>query len=321
MKPTILRFQPLLKQLIWGGRRLGERLGKPLGLDSDYAESWEIVDHGHDQSLVVGGPLMGMSLGELVRQHRAWLLGPASQAKSFPLLLKYLDCERVLSVQVHPDDLYGSRMPIPDRGKTEAWYVIDAAPGSLVYAGLRQGVGRDEFSQAIADGTIEQTLHAFHPEPGDCIFIPAGTVHAIGAGLLVAEIQQSSDTTFRIFDWNRTDAAGSKRKLHVADSLEVIDFAAGPVNPIRGDALKTGWRTLVDCDKFTFKSLVGGEATVGGDGHCHLLTVPSGSAQIWVESAEIELGVGETILIPAAMGPLVCTVSDGSCLLTMQPRE
>ncbi len=326
MTPSILRFQPLIKQLIWGGRRLGDLLGKPIGNESDYAESWEIVDHGSDQTIVTGGPLAGKSLGELVAEHRDWLMGSQSEVKAFPLLLKYLDCERVLSVQVHPDDAYGSRMAVPDRGKTEAWYVIDSAPGSLIYAGLKDGVTKADMEQAIADGRTEELLHSFHPEPGDCVFIPAGTVHAIGAGLLVAEIQQSSDTTFRIFDWNRKDAQGNSRQLHVQQSLDVIDFASGPVKPIRLSAESGGWQTLVDCDKFGFSilhggTLDGGKDRVGGDDRCHLLTVPQGSACVRTDDGEMTLSLGETVLIPASYGSVECEVAANSCLLEMQPRE
>lgn len=321
MTESILRFQPLLKQLIWGGRRLGELLGKPIGSGSDYAESWEIVDHGDDQSIVLHGPLAGKSLGELVSQRRDWLLGRDLRADAFPLLLKYLDCARVLSVQVHPDDDYGSRMEVSDRGKTEAWYVIDAAPDSLIYAGLKSGVTQTQLEQAIADGTADQLLHHFHPEPGDCVFIPAGTVHAIGAGLLVAEIQQSSDTTFRIFDWNRTDADGNARQLHIAQSLEVIDFESGPVQPIRLTSLTGRWQTLVDCDKFSFSMLAGGSDCVGGDDACHLLTVPQGSAKLFTGDHEVTLQCGETVLIPAASKPIQCEVPSHARLLEMQPRQ
>lgn len=182
MEPYPLRFQPVFKQTIWGGRRLGEQLGKAIGPETDYAESWEVVDHGDDQSVVVDGALAGKSLADLVRDHGEWLLGPDHHYDSFPLLLKYLDCNRVLSVQVHPDDIYGAKMETPDRGKTEAWYIVAADPGSLVYAGLQPGVDRAMLQEAITAGQAEQVLHSFHPQAGDVIYIPAGTVHALGAG-------------------------------------------------------------------------------------------------------------------------------------------
>ncbi len=334
--PQIVRFRPVLKRLIWGGRKLGDLLGKPLGPEPDYAESWEVVDHGEDQSRVADGPLAGKTLHELVTDHAQWLLGTNRHLASFPLLVKYLDCQRALSVQVHPNDEYALRMPKPDRGKTEAWYIIDAAPESLVYAGLKQGVGRAEFEQAIRTGTTEHCLHSFHPEPGDCLFIPAGTVHALGAGLLVAEIQQSSDTTFRIFDWNRVDASGKSRELHVQQSLDVIDFDSGPVSPIKRAGSIGRWQRLVECEYFEFSSLEGGRSvdaagdtgtrdnlardTVGGDGDCHLLTVVKGAANLKLRSGNETLGLGETVLVPAASGNLECQVNSGSCLLAMRAR-
>ncbi|MGB1815367.1 MAG: type I phosphomannose isomerase catalytic subunit, partial [Rubripirellula sp.] len=205
MTPYPLTFAPVLKQTIWGGRLLGDHLKKPIGSAADYAESWEVVDHGEDQSIVQNGVLAGKTLKQLIRNNADWLLGSKTGMDSFPLLLKYLDCNRVLSVQVHPDDEYALKMPMPDLGKTEAWYIVAAAPESLIYAGLKEGVDSSTLQAAIKNGTTEDALHSFHPSAGDIVFIPAGTVHALGAGLLVAEIQQSSDTTFRLFDWNRTN--------------------------------------------------------------------------------------------------------------------
>ena len=199
MIPYPIRFQPVFKQTIWGGRRLADQLGKPIGPESDYAESWEVVDHGDDQSIVKDGSLAGLTLAQVMTQHRNWFFGQADSMffgqadsiDSFPLLLKYLDCNRVLSVQVHPCDEFGLQMEQPDLGKTEAWYIVAADEGSLIYAGLKPGIDRHTFKQAIDAGQTEEVLHSFHPTSGDVVFIPAGTVHALGAGLLVAEIQQS----------------------------------------------------------------------------------------------------------------------------------
>ena len=189
-------------------------LGKPIGPGDDYAESWEVADHGADQSIVDFGPLAGTTLGELVLGRGDELVGPKGtvpypQAR-FPLLVKFLDAKQVLSVQVHPNDEQAAKQTPPDLGKTEAWVMLATEPGSKIYAGLRPGVDRAQLEAAIRDGTCERLLHSFEPKPGDCVFIPAGTVHAIGQGLLVAEIQQSSDTTFRLFDWNRTGADGRR---------------------------------------------------------------------------------------------------------------
>jgi mannose-6-phosphate isomerase len=319
--PYPLRFRPLLKQTLWGGSKLGRLLGKPIGEENNYAESWEVVDHGPDQSVVTDGPLVGWTLSQLVQQAPRWLLGRHAGEPTFPLLLKYLDCNRVLSVQVHPDDTYAAAMEIPDRGKTEAWYVVDAVPESRIYAGLKSGVDRDLLAAAMAEGQTERVLHAFHPSPGDCVFIPAGTVHALGAGLVIAEIQQSSDTTFRLFDWNRVDAEGNPRPLHVAQSLEVSDYDSGPVTPRRATSSAEGWQELVRCDKFTLSGLQTGSGRVGGDDRCHLLTVPHGSARLEAPAGELSLERGQSVLLPAALQTCVVTPAANATVLSATPGD
>ncbi len=317
MKPYPLRFRPLFKRTIWGGRRLGEQLGKPIGGESDYAESWEVVDHGADQSVVENGPLAGGSLAELIAEHSSWLLGEDHHCREFPLLLKYLDCNRVLSVQVHPDDAYGARMSTPDLGKTEAWYIVASLPDSLVYAGLKSGVDQPTLRRAVEAGETEQLLHSFHPHPGDCVFIPAGTVHALGSGLLVAEIQQSSDTTFRLFDWNRVDAEGKPRTLHVDQALEVTDYRSGPVQPRKSDPAVAGWQCLVECEKFVLRSLELGDDGVAGDDRFHILTVPRGRASLRFAGQSMPLATGESVLLPAKMGGVEISVDAESTVLDM----
>ena len=302
MKAYPLTFRPVLKQTIWGGRKLGDRLGKPIGTENDYAESWEVVDHGPDQSVVEHGVLAGMTLGDLIRDHAVWLMGNGYQGTgSFPLLLKYLDCNRVLSVQVHPDDAYAQKMTPPDLGKTEAWYVVDVEPGGLIYAGLKSGVDQARLRQAVEAGETEGVLHSFQPRSGDVVFIPAGTVHALGAGLLIAEIQQSSDTTFRLFDWNRVDASGNSRPLHIEESLAVTDYGSGPVDAKKLDTGLSGWQTLVVCDEFCLRSLKRGDAEIGGDGKFHILTVPRGRATLRTKSETMVLSAGQTVMLPACM--------------------
>ncbi len=317
MHPYPIRFRPLLKQILWGGRRLGQQLGKPIGPESNYAESWEVVDHGVDQSVVENGPLAGLPLSELIAEHRPWLMGQQFDGSQFPLLLKYLDCNRVLSVQVHPDDEYGRAMVKPDLGKTEAWYIVSSLPDSLVYAGLKGGVDRKALQQAIDAGETEQVLHAFHPEPGDCIFIPAGTVHALGAGLLVAEIQQSSDTTFRLFDWNRVGADGKPRTLHIDQALEVTDYVSGPVQPRKGAPEVDSWQCLVECEKFVLRSLQTGCAEIEGDDKFHILTVPHGGATVRMGEETMALATGQSVLLPAAMDRAEIAVDSGGTVLHM----
>jgi mannose-6-phosphate isomerase len=296
----LLRFEPLFRRYLWGGRRLATVLGKRIGEGDDYAESWEIVDHGADQSIVSVGPLAGRTLSELVRDCRDLLLGPQAPAERFPLLLKFLDCNRDLSVQVHPNDAQGAQLEPPDLGKTEAWVVLAAEPGSKIYAGLKRGVDRARLAAAIREGRIENCLHSFEPHVGDCVFIPAGTVHALGAGLLIVEIQQASDTTFRLFDWNRTDAAGKPRALHVEQSLEVIDFAGGPVAPQEATKIDAVRERLVECDKFVLDRLNFAEPiTLSSNARFQVLACLEGVVDVAADLLGAPLAAGQTALLPA----------------------
>lgn len=329
-----LRFEPLFRRYLWGGRRLGDVLGKPIGPGDDYAESWEIVDHGDDQSVVANGPLAGKTLNAIAVQHADELLGrhrgrstevlarsaylavytSRNPPPPFPLLFKLLDCNRVLSVQVHPNDAQGAKLTPPDLGKTEAWVILDAAPGSVIYAGLRDGVTRDELAQAIAAGRCETCLHQFEPRAGDCVFIPAGTVHALGAGLLVAEIQQASDTTYRLFDWNRVGTDGRPRPLHVEQSLAVVDYARGPVNPQTPQPTNVaGVERLVACDKFILdRRTFSGEAQLGGDNRFRIVNVVAGEVRLAGDPSPLALTRGETALLPANFAP---TTASGAATL------
>ena len=299
-----LRFEPLFRRYLWGGRRLGTMLGKAIGDGDDYAESWEIVDHGADQSIVATGPLKGHTLGELVVNHGDELFGRNSPQQQFPLLFKFLDCNRTLSVQVHPNDDQGAKLDPPDLGKTEAWVVLAAEKGSKIYAGLRPGVTREVLNTSIAAGTCDECLYEFEPNIGDCVFIQAGTVHALGAGLVIAEIQQASDTTFRLFDWNRVDAEGRPRQLHIEESLAVSDYERGPVSPQQPHATnEAGRERLVDCDKFILDRLAFTQSyLVGGDEKFHLFVPLEGAITIEGDPDPGALSLGETCLIPAAAG-------------------
>ena len=240
------------------------------------------ADHGADQSIVDQGPLAGTTLGELVRQRGPELLGRHHPQSRFPLLVKFLDAAQPLSVQVHPNDEQAARLNPPDLGKTEAWYILSADPGSTIYAGLRPGVDRQQLADAIRQGTCEKLLHHFQPKAGDCLFIPAGTVHALGAGLLVAEVQQSSDTTFRLYDWNRVGPDGKPRPLHVEQGLAVVDFQRGPVDPVQPQPTDRPWVSrLVACEKFIMDRWDFDQPqTIGGDDRFHIVCVLQGAVRI-----------------------------------------
>ena len=311
-----LLTEPAFRNYLWGGRKLQAVLGKSLPVDDVWAESWEIVDHAEHQSVIRNGEFAGLSLRQVSEAHPQWLFGD-SKIKRLPLLLKYLDCQRVLSVQVHPDDDYGLRMSPPDLGKTEAWYIVDAEPGAVLYAGLHQGVTKEHLRDAIAAGIVESCLHRIEPNRGDCVFIPAGTVHALGAGLLVAEIQQASNTTFRLFDWNRLEANGKPRALHIDQSLEVIDFKSGP-RPLQTPTAtdQPGRERLVSCKKFNFDRIQGSNA-IAGDGRLHLVTAPYGGVELACSPETWQLATGQSAILPAAMTTVQAKVRENCILLDM----
>jgi mannose-6-phosphate isomerase len=310
-----LRFQSIFRRYLWGGRRLHSVLDKPIGEGDDYAESWEIVDHGADQSVVATGSLAGTTLRELGTEHGLELFGVHHPQPQFPLLFKFLDAHSNLSVQVHPNDEQGGRLDPPDLGKTEAWVVLHAEPGSLVYAGLKPGFNRESFEREVRRGTTELCLHCFEPQIGDCIFIPAGTVHALGEGLIIAEIQQASDTTFRVFDWNRIGADGQSRPLHIDRALEVIDYETGPVSACQPQATdQPHVSRLVECDKFILdRWQLDGAETIGGDDRFHILAVLEGDVQV----SDASLTKGQTILLPAAAGECNIVATSKAVLLDM----
>ncbi len=317
-----LRFEPIFKRLIWGGRRLATVLGKPLGEGSDYAESWEVSDHRDDVSRVAEGPLAGLGLRDLVWNRKADVLGPAlADRDQFPLLVKFLDANQVLSVQVHPDDDRG-KILADDNGKTEAWVIVHAEPGSTIYAGLKAGVTRVAFAAAMESGQVEPLLHQFPARTGDFILIKAGTVHAIGAGIVLAEVQQMSDATFRVHDWGRLGADGRPRALHFAQALQSTDFEAGPVHPSKtvAEAIAGGTRErLVHCPQFAIDRLhLHGPTPVGSLERFTLLLGLDGAAEVRHRGNAYPIGFGETLLLPAMLG--ACEVAprggNGATLLT-----
>jgi len=311
---TPLILSPIYRSYLWGGRRFETTLGRKLPGDDVYAESWQLVDRGSDQSVVAAGPLAGATLGSLVSTRGRELLGRHSPQRAFPLLFKFLDACQDLSVQVHPDDERAARLGTPDLGKTEAWYVIDAAPGSRMYAGLKDGVTRERFAAALRAGRCDEAIHSFPVKAGDCVFIPAGTVHAIGAGLLVAEIQQSSDVTFRLHDWNRVGPDGKPRDLHVEEGIEATT-RLGPVAPVTPAATSDpAVRRLVASDYFVFDEVVpAGSWKVGGDEGCHFVAVIGGAVALEDRWCLPPLAVGDCVLFPASIGRqrLTAMTSDG----------
>lgn len=218
-----LSFHPLYMPRVWGGRTLADHYQRQLPDAGPYGESWELVDRESEQSVVVGGPWDGYPLHTLWRDHRRDLFGDdLRDSERFPLLIKVLDARADLSIQVHPPAAVAPALG--GEPKTEMWYIARADPGAKLYAGLKAGTTRAEFETALQHGRVADLVHALEPEAGQSIFIPSGRLHAIGAGLLIHEIQQNSDTTYRVFDWNRLGLDGHPRELHLDASLRSIDF-------------------------------------------------------------------------------------------------
>lgn len=223
MRP--LRFQPIYQTRVWGGRQLETVLGRNLPDAQPYGESWELCDRPEAQSIVADGPLAGKTLHELWTKHRAEIFGERHRdhpARYFPILLKILDCSDVLSLQVHPPAVIAPTLG--GEPKTEMWFIVQADNTALIYAGLRQGATREKFAAALKDGSVADLVHSITPHPGEFMLVESGRLHALGAGLLVYEIQQNSDTTYRVFDWNRVGLDGKPRALLVAESLACINF-------------------------------------------------------------------------------------------------
>jgi mannose-6-phosphate isomerase len=295
-----LRFEPIFKSMLWGGRRLPGFLRRPESPDP-IGEAWVLSDVDGSPSRVANGPLAGTTLRELLAADRRGLLGDAEPANGrFPLLLKFIDAKQELSVQVHPTDEQARRVHPTAAGKTEAWVVLDANPQtSRIYAGFRPGVTADAFRRALADGTAPGTLHQFTPKPGDCVFLRAGTVHAIGADLLIFEVQQTSDITYRLYDWDRVDAkTGKPRGLHVDAGLACSDFAAGPCHPVV-PAADRGRERLAACRYFTLHRVITDKpVSVGAAGRCTAAVCVAGRGTLGGEA----IAAGDVVLLPAAVG-------------------
>jgi mannose-6-phosphate isomerase len=298
-----LCFDPILKRIRWGDRRLGTVLGKPIGPENDYAESWELVDYGDDQSVVAEGSFRGWTLSRLVKEQGSALLGRHHGLAQFPLLVKFIDAMDRLSVQVHPDDESARRLGVGSNGKTESWVILDAQPGSRIYAGLEPGVDRESLRQHLERGTVEECLFSFPARAGDCIFVRAGTVHTIGEGILLVEIQQTSNVTFRLYDWGRLGTKGKPRPLHIKEAMECIDFQLGPVKPVVARPVADGGgqsEEVIRCDDFVLRRhRLTKPLELPHDDRFRILIPLLGTIEIAAANYCKRFAVGATVLVPA----------------------
>jgi len=246
-------FEPIFQERIWAGRKLAELFAKKLPPNKRIGESWEIVDRPEAQSIVRGGPLSGRSLHDLWVNFREELFGKVSNTPRFPLLIKLLDAREKLSLQVHPPE--EAAESLGGEAKTEFWYVAAAEPNAEIYVGLRKTMAREQFEQALRSGTVAECVHTVPVKAGDAMFLPSGRFHAIGAGNVLVEIQQNSNTTYRVFDWNRVDEAGKPRSLHIAEALQCIDFNDLAPEPVQPDGETLVGNKLFEVQKWNLESL------------------------------------------------------------------
>jgi mannose-6-phosphate isomerase len=304
-----LLFEALPMERVWGGRRLETLLGKKLPHGAVIGETWELVDRPEAQSVVHEGPLRGITLHELWTEHRLEVFGPrhaGNASTRFPLLFKLLDARERLSVQVHPPEEI-ARVTSAE-SKTECWQFLHASEGACVYAGLKHGVTREAFEKALADGTVEETLHRIPVQTGESLYLPSGRLHAIGEGLVIVEVQQNSDTTYRVFDWNRTGLDGKPRDLHVSQSLASIDF--GDFEPPVTSATDP---IVADCPHFHVRRMqLSSPSDLARESDFSVITCLSGR----VECEGIVLGPGVFALVPASMKKaLFVPMESGTTLL------
>ena len=311
--PDLLLMQPYLREMVWGGRRLGDLFGKDLPAERPIGESWEDSAYPECESRVCGGARDGRSLSSLLTEYGAELIGAGPRERygdDFPLLIKLIDANADLSIQVHPDDDYAVRNGLTDSGKSEAWYVLEGGNACL---GLKEGIGRPELDAAIRHGNVLDVVEFRQLQPGDCLAVRPGTVHASCKGLLIYEVQQPSDLTFRLYDYDRLGLDGNKRELHIDQSLKVIDFSGQSYTFLPAIDGKVGVRTLIDGDHFTLlHHIATGSITHSSGSTCSVLTAIKGSGCIAGEGAELEWSTGETVLIPPGRTVSVSTSQTGS---------
>lgn len=303
-----LKFEPIYQYRLWGGRRLEHLLSKPLPKDEPVGEAWLLSDRKDHASKVSEGPLEGSIITELMKKYPKQIMGKVGNGSDrFPLLLKFLDCNEVLSVQVHPSDDQKEYIPKGDTGKTEAWVVLETSDSSRIYAGLKKGTNKENLLKSISDKSVADRLHSFVPKTGDSVFIQSGTVHTLG-GTVVFEVQENSDVTFRLYDWDRTDPkTGKPRDLQVDQAIACIDFdqvEIGPVTPHKSFYIENAEK-LFDNEHFKLWQIESEtEFTVGFEDEPAILVCIDGKGKMDYHKKGYSISKGEVMLIPAVVGQL-----------------
>jgi mannose-6-phosphate isomerase len=319
-----LTFHPIYKERVWGGRSLEQLYQKKLPPGMPVGESWEISDRPGDVSVVANGPLAGKNLRWLMENHAGELLGNARPAiaNRFPLLCKILDAREKLSLQVHPPAENAAELG--GEPKTELWYITDAAPDAELFVGLKRGVTRAEFEKKLQTGDVAECFHRLPVRKGDAMFLPSGRVHAIGAGLVIFEIQQNSDTTYRVFDWNRVGLDGRPRELHVTQSLASIDFNDFEPSLVDSSFASAGRfkvrplarHSLFKADVFRALSK---ESIVFRQPRMRIVAVLENRVTVTGGANPVELHPGQFCLIPASLNEVALANEIGSSFLLVEP--
>jgi mannose-6-phosphate isomerase len=320
-----LTFHPILKERVWGGRTLESAYAKPLPPGLRIGESWEISDRPGDVSVIANGPLAGKDLRWLMEHYQRELLGGIKPLNGrFPLLIKLLDAREKLSVQVHPPA--SAAAELGGEPKTEMWHIAQAEPGAEIYAGLKRGVTREVFEKKIQTGDVADCIHRLRVKSGDAMFLPSGRIHAIGAGLVIFEIQQNSDTTYRVFDWNRLGLDSKPRELHVRQSLASIDFGDFEPSLVGGAFSSAGRfkiRPLVRHPLFKadlFRAL-SEESILFRQPRLRILAVLENTLAVSDGGHSLELGPGQFCLFPAGLPEVEIRNRIGSAFLLVEPGE
>lgn len=315
MKPYPIKFEPILQEKLWGGNKLKHVFNKT-DRDENFGESWELSNVEGFSSVVTNGELKNQSFSEVLKHHHKEILGPKVSGSDFPLLIKFLDAKIPLSLQVHPDD-ERAKIYADSRGKTEMWIILSAEPDAKIYLDWANSMTKEKAEIALKDGSIMDYVKTYDAQPGDCFFVPAGTVHAIGKGIVLAEIQQTSDSTYRLFDWNRVDKNGNPRDLHIEESLRVMDWnpkenlkkyfskEQNQLNPVVNEKhFKTSYLPLEGAFELENKY-----------DSFQILICTEGFGEIQWENEILAFQKGDTLLLPFALNKVSLISENGAALI------